>query len=522
MSTTEETCTTCSSCPNFVKQELNSTAVGQCEALGATIYIGGVSPFGHLNNLAEACPQAGVKADVPEPVRFLAFPPNPEAKPDPLGCDKLSSCTSCVHYAYKVGTSSAGGTAVVPTCGAKGSLISDVATDCNLCPFAKMGVTDTPVRALADIITTSAVEFPTVAGTSPSGPAKVAAKPKAKRKRSKLINFDPLTYSTDMELREEDKGKIMSWRLMEVGEGDKKRKIYLPIFDPEYFTSGLRELIPQSGDSTSPELYHDGSQILETFAVEAWLEGQPLCFVGEPGTGKTEGARYIAWSLQLPFTHLQVTEETLPDEFLGTPGYDPEVGTFFKWGRLPRAIKVPGIVLSDEINLGQEAIRQTYRSLNSESATIFLDGESDTEKHVVTKHPDCFHLLSLNPAWDARNLGASEMADADVSRMSYLYVEEPKEAIIKDIVVTKLESVGLEIDADELEAMMKVRRDIKEMSRSGSLPYSWSIRQDVKVAKKLAYYSAPTAYRRTLLDYCSPDVAEMVLKAVQSHFGFTK
>lgn len=520
MSISEGYISSCVECPNFVRAEYGGKAVGNCAAYSKTVFVAGISPAEHLVDIAQSCPSAGIKVDlVPAPTSFEAFAPDKGVTPDPLGCDALSSCTSCTHFATDA-MAPAGGHTPMSSCRAKGTFVDPV-TDCKSCPFAKKGLHSTTVVLLNSVIGTpsEAGKFPTPGAGEAGSTGKVTAK--AARRRSSMINFDPLTYTSDMELREADKGKIMSWRLVEVGEGKKKKKIFLPIFDPEYFTSGQRELIPQSGDSSSPELYHDGSKILETFAVESWLENQPLCFVGEPGTGKTEGARFIAWSLQLPFTHLQVTEETLPDEFLGSPGFDPEVGTFFKWGRLPRAIQIPGIVLSDEINLGQEAIRQTYRSLNSEAATIFLDGESDAEKHIVRKHKDCFHLLSLNPAWDARNLGASEMADADVSRMSYLYVEEPKDAVIKDIIMAKLGAADLEIDADELEAMMKVRKDIKEMSRSGALPYSWSIRQDVKVAKKLAYYSAPTAYRRTLLDYCSPDVIEMVLKAVQSHFGFS-
>lgn len=520
MSISGEYISSCASCPNFVRGEVGGKAVGLCDAFGKVVFVAGVSPVDHLKEVAQSCPSAGVETEgVPLSYGYEAFTPL-GVTPDPLAAPTLDSCNQCDHMALRVGSRENGAEIEMASCTAKGIFVEPTES-CKACPFAKVGMPSTAVVLLNSVISVAseAGDMEAEISSTPGAP-KVAAK--AKRRPSKLINFDPLTYSSDMELREADKGKIAAWRLMEVGEGDKMKKVFLPIFDPEYFTSGQRELIPQSGDATRPELYHDGSNILSTFAVESWLEGEALCFVGEPGVGKTEGARFIAWCLQLPFTHLQVTEETLPDEFLGTPGYDPTVGTYFKWGRLPRAIKVPGIVLSDEINLGQEAIRQTYRSLNGESATIFLDGEEDTEKHIVTKHKDCFHLLSLNPAWDARNLGTTEMADADVRRMSYLYVQEPPAAVLKDIIMAKLEAAGLEISADEFEAMMKVRKDIKEMSRSGALPYSWSIAQDVKVAKKLAYYSAATAYRRALLDYCSPDVGEMVLKAVASHFGISR
>lgn len=518
MSISEGFISSCAECPNLIRDSLSDgRGVGKCGAFSKVVFVGGVSPAEHLETIAQSCPSAGIAVDSEVPVDFVVMPKNGRL-PDPIDASKLASCLGCSSYRSSFYNAS-GDHIEQPMCAARGVFLRDVVGEAAGCLYATTGFADTLPVSLNSIVFdgNEAGHFESI--TDPGG-ASEGLPAVAKRKRSSLLNFgEPTSYSTDMELREIDKGKIAAWRLVEVGEGSKIKKVFLPIYDPEFFTSGQREIIPQSGDDARPELYHDGSGILDAFVVTAWMKKQALCFVGEPGVGKTEGARWLAWLMQLPFTHLQVTEETLPDEFLGTPGFDPAAGTYFKWGRLPRAIQPPGIVLSDEINLGQEAIRQTYRSLNSDSATIFLDGE-DEEHHIVKKNNDCFHLLSLNPAWDARNLGASEMADADVRRMSYKWVEEPKPAVVKDIITSKLEADGTEITVDDLEAMMKVRKDLKAMSSTGELPFSWSIAQDVKVARFLEYYEGPTAYKRALLDYCSPDVAEMALKAVQSHFGF--
>lgn len=524
-----EAITSCTECPNFRKQTLSDgRAIGSCTVFNQTIFVGGISPAGHLEATASTCSMAGVKSSTPDPEIFRVTAPN-GALPDPISPAELVSCMGCINFADRFHDELRDDVSLAHLCRAKGNFILDKNDDCKGCFYAKLGAYEaTPVRLNASVFDGGpsargeAADDGALAGadTSSVKGSPIAEPAVAKRKRNALINFDPLTYVSDMELREADKGKIMAWRLIEVGEGRKRKGVYLPIYDPEFFTSGQRETIPQTGDTEHPELYHDGSGIEEAFAITSWMKGQALCFVGEPGVGKTEAARWLAWKMQMPFTHLQITEETLPDEFLGTPAYHPELGTYFKKGRLPRAAEVPGILLSDEPNLGQPAIVQTYRAFNI-TGDIFLEGE-DAENVVVSKNKDCFHLLSLNPSWDARNLGTAELADADVRRMSYKFVDEPNEAIVKDIIVSKLEADGVEILADDLAALMKTRKDLKAMSRTGELPFSWSIAQDVKVAQNLELLEGPSAYQRALLDYCSPDVAEMALKAVQSHFGFTR
>lgn len=497
----------CMNCPNFRHDTSpGGRAIGSCSESGKVIFISGVSSIDHLERIAAACPSYGEPSKGPEPAWFgYVEPVNTGAMPR----EELSSCRGCVNL---IATNDPSVPEGLTLCGATGSRI-DPETSHQGCAFAKAGIPAAKAQPLNAVITDP------LRVTSPEAVAiKVMAT--AKREASKPT-FDPLSYNTDLEVGGEDKGVILAWRKMTVGDGSKAQDVFLPIFDPEGFSESERDAIPTAGDEDRPELYHDGSGLEEAFAVNSWKLDRPMTLVGEPGVGKTEGARYLAWKLQLPFTHLQLSEETLPDEFLGHPGYSAELGTHFVEGFLPQAIQRPALVLSDEINLAQEAIRQVYRSFNSSSGTIYLDGHEDGAKRKVRKHPYCMHLMALNPVWDARNLGTREMADADVRRMNFFWLEEPEDKVIMNIILSKLEADGLVVSDEEIMGMMKVRSDIKELARSGALPFSWSIGQDVKVAQLLAFYSPSNAYKRALLDYCHPDAAETVLKAVSSVFGFT-
>jgi hypothetical protein len=471
------------------------------------------SPVGHLANTAHACPisddlNPGDEASSPYTGRdgFIAGDGDLRS----LSGDDLDSCRQCKKFLHKdqLPFPSPGN-----ICGATGYLIGSsldaLVEAAHKCECGETGIPDVPVvlngRSSNERIIQ--VNFPPQS-TVTSAPTVAAAR----------AIHDPVSYSSDLKIAEEHKGIIRAWRAVEVGEGDKVRTEYLPIFEPDYFSEAERKLIPETGSDEHPELYHDGSGIMESFVIDCLLNDEPLCLVGEPGSGKTEAGRWLAWEMQIPFHWFQITEETLPEDFIGKMGFK-DGHTFFSWGRFPLAWVRPGLIMSDEFNTGQDAIRQAYRSVNTRSATLFLDGEEDAAKVVAKKHDYCFHLLSLNPSWDARNLGTREMADADVSRLSFKYVNEPKRDVIASIIVTVLEAEGMEITDDDLNNLLAVREDLKNLGREGSMPFSWSIRQDIKVARKLVHYSPLTAYRRALLDYCHPDVATSAEVAIRSHFG---
>lgn len=322
-------------------------------------------------------------------------------------------------------------------------------------------------------------------------------------------SLEPTTMPTEGPVSEEDEGTIRAW--FGVKNPHNGEEIFLPIFEPDFFSEEERALIPQTGDDEHPELYVDHAGLLLTFAVETWKLDESLCLVGAAGNGKTEFGRYAAWRMQVPFRRLSITEFTEPEEFLGSSEYDPAKGTYFKPGRLPQAWGRPGVLVSDEFNVGPDAIHQAYRPLTDNSKQLVIDDA------VFDRNAYCFHLLTQNPAWEMKNVGTKPLADADGNRLSFAWVPEPPAPLMRHIIKERCKVDGYDVPEDTLKLISAIGKDIREFSEQGIFPGTWGIRQEVKVARKTAHYDIVTAYKRAVLDNVDPEVAKLVVSAIESH-----
>jgi hypothetical protein len=59
---------------------------------------------------------------------------------------------------------------------------------------------------------------------------------------------------------------------------------------------------------------------------------------------------------------------------------------------------------------------------------------------------------------------------------------------------------------------MKVSEDIRQKSKDGEFPGTWGIRENVKVARKLAWYPFEEAYRMAALNYYEPETAAEIVE----------
>lgn len=329
-------------------------------------------------------------------------------------------------------------------------------------------------------------------------------------------NFvDPRNYQTDKAVEAEDKEQgIRAWRLIE--DPKTGNETHLPIYGEESLTEEQRTLIPRAGDDEHPELYLDHQQLLYKAAV-LWMElDETPALWGVAGTGKTEFFRWMAWLMNLPFYRISITNSTEVDDLVGKTMYHPEKGTWFQYGRLVTAWRSPGVICIDEPNTGPNDVWQLLRPLTDNSKQLVLD-QNDGER--IIRNDTSFLGFAMNPAWDPRNTGALQLADADVSRLMHINVKIPPEAVEREIITNRCKEDGYAISEGDLKLVMAVSKDLREMSDSGAFEGTWGVRNSVKVARIMRWTSPQDAFALAVGDFLEPTQREAVETALKSHIN---
>jgi MoxR-like ATPase len=326
---------------------------------------------------------------------------------------------------------------------------------------------------------------------------------------------EPGDWPTDKEVTEGERtAGIKAWRKVEDPDGNGSA-VYFPVYDASFFDDEDRALIPKTGSDEHPELYVDHFGGLYGLGV-AWLElDETPVFWGMPGVGKTELLRYAAWIMQVPFRRISITASTEIDDIAGKMMFSPEKGTYFQYGRLPDAWSKPGVLCIDEPNVAQDpAVWHFIRPLTDNSKQLVLD--MNASEHL-DRHPDCYMGMAMNPAWDTRNVGALQIADADANRLFHTYIEMPPEPLEREIIQERVKLDGWELSKEQMDMVMAIAKDLRALSDEEGLPITWAIRQQIKVARALRWFTPMVAYRRAAGDYLSPEQLEILKDQVRAH-----
>lgn len=502
-------------CPSFMRKDEASEFFGisaggpMCARYGWILGFGDSAMDAAVEKYSENCASRGNEKpikEIPSPSTFGAtYTPRPELLQEHN--ETVPSCSSCVNFDETAHACAAIGKTLFP---------ERLEIEADDCPWAKK---DHSPLGFGPIAHEKVNEiFAHLTGTTTSVTITQRPAVKATRKKFGTLKW-PNQYESDAPVAEEDKEMIRAYRLVDTRKGP----IYLPIFHTSYF-GDRAELIPDPNKTgrTDPSLYIDHTGLLEKFAVNVYKLDMNLMMVGEPGTGKSEGAEYIAWMMNMPFSRLPYNEESEPDQYLGYAQFGdtgqvdldgkPIIGTYFKPGLLPQDIQLPGILLSDEINLPQEAIQQAYRSLLDSSRVLVIDS------HRFYRHDYCFHLSAINPAHDFRNIGARPMASADSSRWTFHQMTTPSAEMIRKVLTTTVRGLdGEEPDAFLITTMIKIGDDLRAASRDGRLPDFWTLRQDVKVARMVPYFGLMAAYATCYTDFTDTATKELMETCIRSH-----
>lgn len=323
---------------------------------------------------------------------------------------------------------------------------------------------------------------------------------------------DPTVYPTDRPVAAEDAHKIRAWR--KIVDPVTDNEVFLPIFSRDYFKPEQQELIPTTGDDEHPEDYVDHNFYVYKTAV-LWTElDETPAFWGKAGTGKTEFFRHMAYLMQLPFYRFSITGSTELDDLAGKMHYTEGVGTHFEKGRMVKAWESACVMVVDEPNAGPPDVWQFLRPMTDNSKQLVLDQSAGERSD---RDLDCYLGMAMNPAWDILNVGTQPIGDADANRLMHLYIELPPERLEREIIRKRCDHDGWDIGDSRLDTIMKIATDVRSLTDNGTLPISWAIRPQLKVARALRWFDTLTAYKMASADYLEPEQQQMLLDVVRSH-----
>ncbi len=509
----------CRNCPSFLEPEevpkkfKKSIGSPMCGRFGIVLGKPGGSPkqVDKLSrHFAPTCPSYGEDLPpLPMEKRLLVAMPLPEMMSPAEDANLRDSCKSCLTCKKLVAEDTVatdfGWTAGL--CSAKGKLILATQTtyEARACPVREFGQVKHNTLGI-HLLPEYEDAF------------QLAVEPVAAYFKNKGNIVEPHDYPTDKEVSDEEtESGIRAWRKVSDPEGS-GNFTYLPIYRIDFFSEEDQKKIPRSGDDEHPELYVDHFGGTYNCAV-AWCElDETPTLWGQAGTGKTELFRYLAWLMCLPFERISITAESELDDLAGKMLYDPEVGTYFRYGRVPKAWQKPCVLDFDEPNTGPVEVWQWIRPLTDNSKQLVLDMN---EGEALDRNTDCYFGMAMNPAWDVKNVGAMPIGDADANRLFHIFIELPPESLEREIILNRVKLDGWELTSDMLDMLMGVAKDVRALANDNELPITWGIRPQIKVARALRWFEPVTAYRRAIADYLEPQAQETLLDAVRAHVDST-
>lgn len=111
------------------------------------------------------------------------------------------------------------------------------------------------------------------------------------------------------------------------------------------------------------------------------------------------------------------------------------------------------------------------------------------------------------------------IGDADANRLMHIFVELPPPDLEREIIKARCEHDGFKIDRDRLDTIMAIAQDLRALSREGTIPVSWAIRPQLKVARASRWFDLMSAYRMATADFLEPEAQAALLDVVRSHIA---
>ena len=101
----------------------------------------------------------------------------------------------------------------------------------------------------------------------------------------------------------------------------------------------------------------------------------------------------------------------------------------------------------------------------------------------------------------------------------HIFFDYPPRDLEIEIVQRRCGLDGFEVPRDQMEALMKVTEELRTMSMDQEIHVTWGVRNTIKVARALAWFSPLKAFRHAVIDSLEPGQMEMIMSVVKSQFG---
>lgn len=247
-------------------------------------------------------------------------------------------------------------------------------------------------------------------------------------------------------------------------------KVELPVQD------GTSKFVPHSGP------FVDHGDMLETLAIGI-RDKMPVILIGESGTGKTSGVRFLAQETKNGLRRVNLTGGTTADELVGRLLINDK-GTYWVDGILTEAMRNGEWIVLDEINAALPEVLFVLQSILDDDGYLVLNEKDD--KEVVYKHENFRLFATCNPPEYA---GTKEMNKALLSRFGICITAEfPPMGLEKTIVEKHL---GAAVGASEFTSkLLQMAKESRETKAAGKADYAINTR-DVLNTLRLGEHREP-------------------------------
>lgn len=233
---------------------------------------------------------------------------------------------------------------------------------------------------------------------------------------------------------------------------------------------------------------------------------------GPPGTGKTEGLRFLAQDAHLPFWNIQ-GESLDPMALFGAWTQKKGGESVFEEGTLVQAIRHGGILLFDELNAFPQDVQIRLNSLLDDRRTLYLRETGE----MIKANPELVIFATMNPPGG----GTHDLIPQLKSRFQKrLWFPLPPEDQQLEIVKTRLQlpEKRYEDIEDDLQKAVSLVRKLGQME---DLPYHPTIREVMTMGRDL---SSGESVKESLISdfldiYYDPENRQAVAETINSVFG---